>query len=188
MVTIAPAPAVSGVLSSGPPIGGRAPDFEAPASPDGAKLKLSHYRGSPVVLVFYPGDFTPVCTSELGIFNELLPEFEAFGAEVFGLSCDSVSAHIAYAKELNVRIPLISDFHPKGQISKSYNVYRDDIGASERALVVIDGEGLISWACVSPIETNPGADGVLEALEGLTGKDLDAAISAGAPASDDAAT
>jgi peroxiredoxin (alkyl hydroperoxide reductase subunit C) len=170
MVTIAPPPPASGILAPGLPPGARAPELGAPATPDGRALGLAELRGSPLVLVFYPGDFTPVCTGELGLFNELLPELEGFGARVVGLSCDSLWAHIAYAQELNLRIPLASDFHPKGEVSRRYQVYRDDIGTSERALYVVDGAGVIFWSHVSPIELNPGADGVLDALERLTGR------------------
>ena len=172
MVTIAPPPPASGVLAWGLPPGTRAPELELPATPDGHRIKLADHQGSPVVLVFYPGDFTPVCTSELGLFNELLPEMEALGASVLGISCDSLWAHIAYARELNLRLPLLSDFHPKGEVSRRYQVYRDDIGTSERALFVIGGDGVIFWSEVSALEINPGADGVIDALERLTGNSM----------------
>jgi len=136
-------------------------------------VTLDEHQGSPVVLIFYPGDFTPVCTSELGLFNELLSELGSFGAKTFAISCDSLWSHIAYARELNLQIPLLSDFHPKGEVSRRYDVYRDDVGISERALFVVDGRGVISWSHVSPIEVNPGADGVLDALEQVTGKQLE---------------
>ena len=172
VATIAPSPPASGVVAEGLPAGRPAPELGLPATPDGRRITLADQRGSPVVLVFYPGDFTPVCTSELGLFNELLPDFSNLGAKVFGLSCDSLWAHIAYAKELNLRLPLLSDFHPKGEVSRRYGVFRDDIGTCERALYVIDAEGTIFWSHVSPIEVNPGADGVIDALERLTGKSL----------------
>jgi peroxiredoxin (alkyl hydroperoxide reductase subunit C) len=124
------------------------------------------------VLIFYPGDFTPVCTGELGLFNELLPEFVTFGAKLFGISCDSFWSHSTYAAELKLQIPLLSDFHPKAECSRRYHVYREEEGISERALFVIDGRGTIFWSHVSPIEINPGADGVLDALERLSGKTL----------------
>ncbi len=172
MVLLAPPPA-SGVLAHGLSPGAAAPELDAPTTPDGRKVKLADQRGSPVVLVFYPGDFTPVCTGELGLFNELLPEMQSLGAKVFAISCDSLWSHIAYASELNLRIPLVSDFHPKGELCRRFDVYRDDIGTSERALFVVDGDGRIFWSHVSPIEINPGVDGVLEALERLTGRELD---------------
>jgi peroxiredoxin (alkyl hydroperoxide reductase subunit C) len=98
--------------------------------------------------------------------------FSDFGARVFGISCDSLWSHVAFAKELHLQIPLLSDFHLKGEISRAYNVYREDIGTCERALYVIDGKGVIFWSHVSPIELNPGADGVLDAVERLTGKQM----------------
>lgn len=172
MVTTAPPPPASGVLARGLPPGTRAPELDMPATPDGHRIKLGDHAGSPVVLVFFPGDFTPVCTSELGLFNELLPEMEALGVSVLGISCDSLWAHIAYARELNLRLPLLSDFHPKGEVSRRYQVYRDDIGTSERALFVIGGDGAVFWSEVSPLEVNPGADGVIDALERLTGTSM----------------
>jgi peroxiredoxin (alkyl hydroperoxide reductase subunit C) len=176
MVLQAPPPPASGVRAHGLSRGTAAPELDAPATPDGNRIKLADQRGSPTVLVFYPGDFTPVCTGELGLFNELLPELEAFGAKVFAISCDSLWSHIAYAKELNLRIPLLTDFHPKGEVCRRFDVYRDDIGTAERALFVLDGDGRIFWSHVSPIEINPGADGVLAALEQLTGKELELAL------------
>jgi peroxiredoxin (alkyl hydroperoxide reductase subunit C) len=172
MVTIAPPPPASGILAYGLSPGTRAPELDVPVAPDGHRARLADYRGSPLVLIFYPGDFTPVCTGELGLFNELLPDLEALGANVLGVSCDSLWTHSAYATELKLRIDLLSDFHPKGALSERYQVYRDDIGTSERALFVVDGQGSIFWSEVSPIELNPGADGVLDALERLSGREL----------------
>ena len=171
MVTIAPPPPASGILSHGLPAGVRAPELDVPATPDGRRALLAGYRDRPLVLIFYPGDFTPVCTGELGLFNELMPDLQALGASVLGISCDSLWSHNAYARELNLRLALLSDFHPKGAVSRRYEVYRDDVGTSERALVVIDGEGFVFWSEVSPIELNPGADGVLDALERLSGRE-----------------
>lgn len=175
MATLAPAPPppAKGILAKGLPAGARAPTLDLPSTPDGRLVKLSEREGSPAVLVFYPGDFTPICTNELGLFNELLPVFGQFGAKVLGISCDSLWSHVAFAKELHIQVPLLSDFHPKGEISRRYNVYREDIGTCERALYVIDGKGVIYWSYVSPIELNPGADGVLDALERLTDKTME---------------
>jgi len=168
MANIVSAPPASGILAHGLAPGVRAPELGAPATCNGRRVELAEHRGSPVVLIFYPGDFTPVCTSELGLFNELLPDMEEIGANLLAISCDSLWAHMAYARELNIKIPLVSDFHPKGEVSRRYDVFREDIGTSERALFVIDRDGTIFWSHVSPIELNPGADGVLDALERLT--------------------
>jgi peroxiredoxin (alkyl hydroperoxide reductase subunit C) len=173
MALIAPAPSTSGTRSPGLSAGVRAPPLDLPATPDGRKVSLEDYQGAPVVLVFYPADFTPVCTSELSLFNELLPQLGNMGARVLGISVDSLSTHIAFAKELGLQIPLLADFHPKGEASRRYQVYREEDGFSERALFVIDGEGNIFWSHVSPIEISPGADGVLDALERLTGQTLE---------------
>src|SRR5882672_2975092 len=116
MVTIAPAPPASGIQSRGLAAGQTAPELGLPATPDGRRITRADHKGSPLVLIFYPGDFTPVCTSELGLFNELVSEIGALGAKVFAISCDSLWAHVAYASELNLQIPLLSDFHPKGEV------------------------------------------------------------------------
>lgn len=166
---VVPAPPASGVIAHGLAPGVAAPEWGAAATREGRRVELAEYRGSPVVLIFYPGDFTPVCTNELGLFNELLPDMEEVGAHVLAISCDSLWSHMAYARELNLKIPLVSDFHPKGEVSRRYDVFREDIGTSERALFVLDRDGTIFWSHVSPIEVNPGADGVLDALERLTG-------------------
>lgn len=121
----------------------RAPELDLPATPDGRRIKLADYRGGPVVLVFYPADFTPVCGSELALFNELLPDLAELGAKLLAISCDSVWSHVAYAERLNLKMPLLSDFHPKGEASRRYGVYRDDAGTSARALFVVDGAGAI---------------------------------------------
>jgi peroxiredoxin len=128
---------------------------------------LRDFRGRNVVLAFYPADWSPVCSDQLPIYSELMPEFRRLGAEVLGLSVDGVWCHLAFAKNRNLRFPLLSDFEPKGEVARTYDVYRKGEGISERALFVIDREGMIRWSYVSPIGLNPGADGILEALEGL---------------------
>ncbi|MCP3166686.1 redoxin domain-containing protein [Myxococcus qinghaiensis] len=150
------------------PPGTPAPPIDVPVSPD-QRLSLEQFRGAPLVLVFYPADWSPVCSDELALFNELLPEFERLGAKVVGVSCDGVWCHQAFARERGLHMPLASDFHPKAALSRAYHAYREEDGVCERALFVIDPEGKIFWSYVSPMEVNPGADGVLDALERLTG-------------------
>ena len=104
------------------------------------------------------------------LYNELLSEFQNLGAQLLGLSVDGVWCHAAFAKHRNLRFPLLADFEPKGEVARAYDVYRKKDGFSERALFVIDGEGIIRWSYVSPIGINPGADGILEALETMKGK------------------
>jgi len=146
--------------------GTKAPDFTLKKSPD-QTLSLSELRGQPVVLVFYPADWSPVCGDELALFNEVLPEFQRYGARVVGISVDGVWCHKAYAKARNLDFPLLADFEPKGEVSRKYGAYRAQDGFSERALFVLDGEGVIRWSYLSDVATNPGADGVLAALEAL---------------------
>jgi len=148
------------------PAGVPAPDFTLPATPD-QKVSLADFRGKPVILAFYPEDWSPVCSDQLALYQELLPEFARFDAELIGISVDGIWCHLAFAKDRNLHFPLLSDFEPKGEISRAYNAYRASDGTSERALFVIDANGSIRWSYVSPVGINPGADGILRALEGL---------------------
>jgi len=144
--------------------GTKAPDFVLNKSPD-ERLSLSELRGRPVILVFYPADWSPVCGDELALFNECLPEFQRYDAQVVGISVDGVWCHKAYAKARNLEFPLLADFEPKGEVSRRYGAYRAQDGFSERALFVLDGDCVIRWSYLSELTKNPGADGVLAALE-----------------------
>jgi peroxiredoxin len=146
--------------------GTTAPDFALPIKP-GETLKLSSLRGRPVVLVFYPADWSPVCGDQLALYNEISSEFKKHNAQLIGISVDGVFCHQAYAKNRNLEFPLLADFEPKGKISTEYGAYRPKDGYCERALYVIDSKGIIRWSYLSPIGENPGADGILEALEAL---------------------
>jgi peroxiredoxin len=146
--------------------GREAPDFSLNATPD-QKVALRDFRGRNLVLAFYPADWSPVCSDQLPVYSELMPEFRKLGAEILGLSVDGAWCHLAFAKDRKLRFPLLSDFEPKGEVASAYDVYRKQEGVCERALFVIDREGMIRWSSVSPIGVNPGADGILEALEGL---------------------
>jgi len=143
-----------------------APDFTLRTTPT-QSISLNQYRGNPVILVFYPADFSPVCGDEMTLFNELLPEFQRLNAEVMGISVDGVWCHLAFSKEKNLKIPLLADFEPKGEVAKKYGVYRKKDGIAERALFLLDKDGIIRYSYVSPIGVNPGADGVLKALESI---------------------
>jgi peroxiredoxin len=149
--------------------GTKAPDFTLPVTPD-QKLSLSDLRGQPVVLAFYPADWSPVCGDQMALYNEVHPEFQKFKAEVVGISVDGVWCHAAFANDRHLHFPLLADFEPKGAVAKAYGVYREKDGITERALFVIDEEGVIVWSYVSPIAVNPGAEGILEALENLREK------------------
>ena len=147
--------------------GAAAPDFTLPVTPD-QKISLQELRGEPVILAFYPADWSPVCGDQMALYNEILPEFQKFGAQLMGVSVDGVWCHRAFAEARQLHFPLLSDFEPKGAVARSYSAYRTADGVSERALFVIDKTGIIAWSYCSPIAVNPGADGILEALEGLT--------------------
>jgi peroxiredoxin len=143
-----------------------APDFTLPATPD-QKLSLSELRGRPVILAFYPADFSPVCGDQMALYNELLPEFQKSHAELVGISVDGVWCHAQFAQERHLHFPLLADFEPKGGVARQYGAYRDKDGFAERALFVVDSNGKIFWSYCSPVGINPGADGILEALEKL---------------------
>jgi len=150
------------ILRAGTP----APDFSLHVTPD-QKLSLTELRGRPVILAFYPADWSPVCGDQMALYNEILPEFHKFGAELLGISVDGPWCHEAFAKDRHLHFPLLSDFEPKGEVARAYGAYRKADGFCERALFVIDKNGVIAWSYCSPVAVNPGADGILEALEKL---------------------
>jgi peroxiredoxin len=147
-----------------------APEFTLHVTADQV-LSLSELRGRPVILAFYPADWSPVCGDEMVLFNAVLPEFRKHKAELLGISVDGVWCHDAFAAHNKLHFPLLSDFEPKGAVSKLYGAYRDKEGVCERALFVIDKDGIISWSYLSPVAENPGADGVLDALDALSKKE-----------------
>jgi peroxiredoxin len=149
--------------------GDRAPEFSLKSTPD-QSVSLSDFRGQPVILAFYPADWSPVCGDQMSLYNEILPEFQNFNAELIGISVDGVWCHSAFARDHKLHFPLLSDFEPKGGMARAYGVYREADGVTERALFVIDGEGVIAWSHISPIGVNPGANGILTALEELQNK------------------
>ncbi|MET3356353.1 UNVERIFIED_ORG: peroxiredoxin [Xanthobacter viscosus] len=156
--------------SAGPLKAGQsAPVFSLPSTPD-QMLSLSDLRGNPVIIAFYPADWSPVCGDQMGLYNGVLPEFHRYGAQLVGISTDGVWCHAAFASARKLHFPLLADFEPKGAVARSYGVYRDHEGTSERALFVIDGEGVIRWSYVSPVGLNPGADGILNALDAMVGQ------------------
>jgi peroxiredoxin len=153
---------MDGILSAG----SNAPDFGLAVTPD-QKLSLSELRGKPVILAFYPADWSPVCGDQMALYNEILPEFQEYGAKLLGISVDGAWCHEAFAKARNLHFPLLSDFEPKGEAARSYGAYREQDGICERALFIVDKNGKIAWSYCSPIALNPGADGILEALEDM---------------------
>jgi peroxiredoxin len=151
------------------PAGSEAPNFTLRSTPDQA-VNLTDFRGQPVVLAFYPADWSPVCGDQMALYNEILPEFQKMGGALLGISVDGAWCHAAFARDRKLHFPLLADFEPKGEVARRYGVYRRGDGVSERALFVIDGNGAIHWSYVSPIGVNPGAAGILSALKDLQGK------------------
>jgi peroxiredoxin len=144
-----------------------APNFTLHVTAD-QKLSLSELLGRPVILAFYPADWSPVCGDQMALYNQVLPEFQKHRAELLGISVDGVWCHAAFAENRRLHFPLLADFEPKGEVAKKYGAYRDEDGYCERALFVIDDKGKIAWSYCSPVSINPGADGILQALEDLS--------------------
>jgi len=157
---------MSDLPSSSVTVGQAAPDFALQSTPD-KKVSLSDLRGRPVVLVFYPADWSPVCGDQVALYNEMLPVFGDYDAEIVGISVDGAWCHAAFASDRKLHFPLLADFEPKGEVARRYGVYDAAGGTAQRALFVIDADGVVRWRYVSPIDVNPGADGILEALEKL---------------------
>jgi peroxiredoxin len=146
-------------------LGTPAPDFALP-NHAGKQVKLSDFRGRKVVLVFYPLDFSPVCTDQLSIYQEVLPQIEGKGATLVGISVDSSWAHRAFREKLGIDIPLLSDFEPKGEVIRAYGAYLDAVGHANRSLVLVDEQGVVSWVHESPTPLEiPGANLIFDALE-----------------------
>lgn len=144
-----------------------APEFTLQSTPS-QSVSLSDLRGRPVVLVFYPADFSPVCSDQVSLYNELLSEFHTYNAQFLGISVDGVWCHAAFARDRKLHFPLLADFEPKGEVARRYGVYEAREGVCQRALFVIDGDGVVRWRYVSPMGINPGADGILDALDRLS--------------------
>ena len=146
--------------------GAAAPGFTLNVTAD-QRLSLHDLRGNPVIIAFYPADWSPVCGDQMALYNEILPEFRKFRAELIGVSVDGPWCHRAFAEARRLRFPLLSDFEPKGAVARQYGAYRVAEGVCQRALFVIDQGGIITWSYCSPVGVNPGADGILEALGNL---------------------
>ena len=151
------------ILAPGTP----APDFTLHVTPDQA-LSLGDFRDRPVILAFYPADWSPGCGDQMVLYNQVRPEFLKHGAEVLGISVDGAWCHQAFAQHRNLHFPLLADFEPKGAVARTYGVYRERDGVAERALFVVDRNGTVFWSYCSPVAVNPGADGILDALERLS--------------------
>jgi peroxiredoxin len=143
-----------------------APDFRLRASPE-QFVSPADFRGRPLILAFYPADWSPVCSDQMVLYQEIVPEFQKSNAQIIGISVDGIWCHQAFARHRNIRFPLLSDFEPKGEVSRAYRSYRPNDGFSERSLFVIDANGMIYWSFLSPVGVNPGADGILRALDDM---------------------
>ena len=147
--------------------GDTAPDFELFCTPD-QKLRLHELAGKKVILAFYPADWSPVCGDQMALYNEMLKFFHRYNAELLGISVDSKWCHTAFAADRKLHFPLLADFEPKGAVARLYGVYDDKEGECQRALFVLDEQHTVFWSYLSPVGINPGADGILDALEALS--------------------
>ena len=150
------------------PPGTRAPAFTLRCAPH-CVATLDDFRGRPVVLAFYVADWHPVCCAQLALYQELQPELQRLGAAFVAISTDSVWSHAAFAHAQGLRFPLLSDHAPRGAVARAYRVYQPRTGTCRRALFVVDEAGTIRWSAAFPDAINPGADGMLTALETLPG-------------------
>ena len=146
-------------------VGEKAPDFSLPDH-DGNEVSLADFRGRKVVLVFYPLDFSPVCSDQLSVYQEVLPQIDDAGARLVGISVDSSWTHRAFREQLGLSMTLLSDFEPKGEVIRAYGAYIDKVGHGNRSLVLIDEDGIVEWAHESPTPLEiPGANLIFDALE-----------------------
>jgi peroxiredoxin len=145
-------------------VGDHAPDFTL-RNQDGEKVSLADYRGRKVMLVFYPGDFSPVCGDQFSIYQEVKPEIETQGVELVGISVDSFFAHKAFQEKLGFDTTLLSDFEPKGEVARAYGSYVERMGFANRTLVLVDEDGTVAWTYESPNPGEfPGANVIFDAL------------------------
>ncbi len=146
-------------------VGEPAPDFTLP-NHSGADVSLADFRGRKLVLCFYPNDFSPVCSDQLSIYQEVLPQIADAGAELAGISTDGSWAHNAFRKQLGLQMTLLSDFHPKGEVTRAYGAYIEERGHSNRSLVLVDEQGVVRWVHESPTPLEvPGANLIFDALD-----------------------
>lgn len=147
-----------------------APDFTL-RNQDGEKVSLSDFRGKRLLLVFYPLDFSPVCSDQLSVYQEVKPEIEAKGVTMVGISVDSGFAHKAFQEKLGIDTQLLADFEPKGEVARAYGAYIERIGHANRSLVLVDEEGTVEWAYESPTPLEiPGANLIFDALSSLNSR------------------
>jgi peroxiredoxin len=145
--------------------GSPAPDFTL-RDQDLKKVSIGDFAGRRLVLCFYPGDFSPVCSDQLSVYQEVLGDIRARGAELVGISVDGAFCHRAFREQLGLEMPLLADFHPKGAVSDAYGAYRAERGFNNRSLVLVSGDGEVEWSYESPSDLEvPGANLIFDALE-----------------------
>lgn len=150
-------------------VGSQAPEFSLYSTPD-QKVSLSDFKGKRVILAFYPADWSPVCGDQMALYNEMLHYFSKQNAQLLGISVDGKWCHMSFITDRKLHFPLLSDFEPKGEVARKYGVYDDRVGECKRALFVLDEAGVVQWNYLSPVGVNPGADGILDALEKMDNK------------------
>jgi peroxiredoxin len=143
--------------------GTKAPQFSLPDQ-DGNEVSLDDFAGRKLIVAFYPADFSPVCTDQLSLYQEVLDEIEAKGGNLVGISVDSRHSHRAFREQLNLTMPLLSDFHPKGEVTRAYDAYIEERGHGNRSLVLVE-DGEVRWSHASPTALEiPGANLIFDAL------------------------
>ena len=146
--------------------GTSAPEFTLRVTPD-QNLSLGEFTGRPMIIAFYPADWSPVCGDQMTLYNQIRPEFHKYGAEVLGISVDGAWCHQAYARHNHIHFPLLADFHPKGEVSKKYGVYKEEKGHCERAVVIVDKQGIVRYIDVHDISEAPDNAQLIEVLRDL---------------------
>jgi peroxiredoxin len=145
-------------------VGEPAPDFKL-RDQDGEEVALADFDGRRVLLAFYPGDFSPVCSDQLSVYEDVKPDLAEAGVELIGISVDSFFAHQAFRQKLGIETTLLSDFEPKGEVARAYGSYVDGFGFANRTLVLVDENGMVAWTHESPSPGEfPGPDVVRQAL------------------------
>jgi len=145
-------------------VGDRAPAFTL-SNQDKEDVSLSDFAGRKVMLVFYPLDFSPVCSDQLSLYQEVRPELAERGLELVGISVDSPWAHRAFREKLGIETTLLSDFEPKGEVARAYGSYIEGAGIANRTLVLVDEEGTVAWTHEAPTPAEfPGANVIFDAL------------------------
>jgi peroxiredoxin len=140
-----------------------APDFTLKTAA-GEDFTRERLLGRTTVLVFYPFAFSPVCTSQLSLYDEVLEDFAARGATLYGVSCDATYSQTAFKEQLGIEIEQLSDFEPKGAACEAFGVYHPG-GFAQRALVVIDPDATVRWSFQAPSPGDlPGANLIFDAL------------------------